>query len=172
MATSDAVVLADSERVVGEQEAEKEVCQWPQDRRSHTALTGKLSKDRIAKDPTEYEEVVKSMQVYIQRREQGKSPLMRPAFCSDATISGYRQGVEYSGSIANVLDWATANGPAPNSEPALPAGHCRAIVLLYLEVQRWSGKLAGRNARASDVFTLLRYNGEWNFTRKCSRWHE
>ena len=43
---------------------------------------------------------------------------------------------------------------------------------MHLEVQRWSGKLAGANARASDVFTLLKWNGEWKITHKLFHWHE
>ena len=51
------------------------------------------------------------------------------------------------------------------SQPQMPA-------VVHLEVQRWSGKLAGANARASDVFTLLKWNGEWKITHKLFHWHD
>jgi len=40
------------------------------------------------------------------------------------------------------------------------------IAVVHLEVEHWSGKLAGANARASDVFTLLKWDGEWKITHK------
>jgi hypothetical protein len=43
--------------------------------------------------------------------------LMRSAFHPFATISGYCQGVEYSGSVEHVFQWVTENGPAPNINP-------------------------------------------------------
>ncbi len=46
------------------------------------------------------------------------------------------------------------------------------IAIVHLEVERWSGKLAGTNARASDIFTLLRWNGEWKITHKLFHWHD
>ena len=46
------------------------------------------------------------------------------------------------------------------------------IAVVHLEVQRWSGKLAGAYSRASDVFTLLKWNGDWKVTHKLFHWHE
>ena len=40
------------------------------------------------------------------------------------------------------------------------------IAVVHLEVEHWSGKLVGANARASDVFTLLKWDGEWKITHK------
>ncbi len=45
------------------------------------------------------------------------------------------------------------------------------IALVHLEVRGWSGKLAGVNSRASDVFTLLKLDGEWKITHKLFHWH-
>jgi hypothetical protein len=46
------------------------------------------------------------------------------------------------------------------------------IAIVHLEVQGWSGKLAGQNARISEVFTLLRRDGEWLITQKTFHWHQ
>lgn len=98
---------------------------------------------------------------------------MRPAFHPSATISGYCQGVEYSGSVEHVFERITANGPAPNINPRFARIEIiESIAVVHLEVQRWSGKLAGANARASDVFTLLKCNGEWKITHKLFHWHD
>lgn len=45
------------------------------------------------------------------------------------------------------------------------------LAVVHLDVQQWSGKLAGANARASDVFTLLKCDGQWKITHKLFHWH-
>ncbi len=112
------------------------------------------------------------MDRYIAGARAGDEELMRPAFHPEATISGYCQGVEYSGSIEHVFAWITANGPAPNIEPRFARIEIiETIALVHLEVRRWSGKLAGANSRASDVFTLLKQNGGWKITHKLFHWY-
>src|SRR3954463_14561566 len=84
----------------------------------------------------------------------GEGDLMRPAFHREATMSGYCQGVEYSGSIEHVFGWVTANGPAPNIEPRFARIEViETIALVHLEVRGWSGKLAGGNS-APPTFLL------------------
>ena len=113
------------------------------------------------------------MHGYIAGARVGDGDLMRPAFHPWATISGYCQGIEYSGSVEHVFQWITENGPAPNIEPRFARIEIiETIAVVHLEVQHWSGKLAGANARASDVFTLLRWNGEWKITHKLFHWHD
>ncbi len=120
----------------------------------------------------EHDAITRTMDRYIGGARAGDGELMRPAFHPQATIAGYCQGVEYSGSVEHVFEWVTANGPAPNIEPHFARIEIiETIALVHLEVQRWSGKLAGANSRASDVFTLLKLNGEWQITHKLFHWH-
>jgi hypothetical protein len=122
---------------------------------------------------TEHDAITRAMHLYIAAARAGDGDLMRPAFHPSATISGYCQGVEYSGSVEHVFEWITANGPAPNIHPRFARIEIiESIAVVHLEVQRWSGKLAGANARASDVFTLLKCNGEWKITHKLFHWHD
>jgi hypothetical protein len=121
----------------------------------------------------EHDAITRTMHCYIAGARAGDGDLMRPAFHSSATMSGYCQGVEYSGSIEHVFKWVTENGPAPNISPRFARIEIiESIAVVHLEVQRWSGKLAGANARASDVFTLLNCNGEWKITHKLFHWHD
>jgi Putative lumazine-binding len=121
----------------------------------------------------EHDAITRTMHCYIAGARAGDGDLMRAAFHSSATISGYCQGVEYSGSAEHVFKWVTENGPAPNINPRFARIEIiESIAVVHLEVQRWSGKLAGANARASDVFTLLRWNGEWKITHKLFHWHD
>ena len=121
---------------------------------------------------TEHDAITRTMHLYIAAARAGDGDLMRAAFHPAATISGYCQGIEYCGSVEHVFDWITANGPAPNINPRFARIEIiESIAVVHLEVQRWSGRLAGGNARASDVFTLLKRNGEWKITHKLFHWH-
>ena len=123
---------------------------------------------------SEHDAITRTVHRYIAGARAGDGDLMRAAFHPEATISGYCQGgVEYSGSVEHVFQWITANGPAPNIEPRFARIEIiETIAIVHLEVQRWSGKLAGANGRASDVFTLLQLDGEWKITHKLFHWHE
>lgn len=120
----------------------------------------------------EHDAITRTMHCYIAGARAGAGDLMRPAFHPSATISGYCQGAEYTGSVEHVFQWITANGPAPNIVVRFARIEIiETIAIVHLEVQRWSGKLAGANARASDVFTLLKCNGEWKISHKLFHWH-
>jgi hypothetical protein len=121
----------------------------------------------------EHDAITRTMHSYIAGARAGDGEIMRPAFHPSATISGYCQGVEYTGSVEHVFQWINENGPAPNISPRFARIEIiESIAVVHLEVEHWSGKLAGGNARASDVFTLLKCNGEWKITHKLFHWHE
>jgi hypothetical protein len=69
----------------------------------------------------EHDAITCTIDCYIAGGRAGDSELMRPAFHPDATLAGYCQGVEYSGSIQHLFDWIDANGPAPNIQPRFRA---------------------------------------------------
>ena len=51
----------------------------------------------------------------------GDGDLMRAAFHPSATISGYCQGVEYSGSVEHVFQWINRERPGSEYQPSLCA---------------------------------------------------
>jgi hypothetical protein len=121
---------------------------------------------------TEHDAITRTMHRYIEGARAGDSDLMRPAFHPDATISGYCLGVEYAGSVEHVFRWIDENGPAPSIHPRFTRIEIiESIAVVHLEVRGWTGKLVGASARASDVFTLLRCDGEWQITHKLFHWH-
>src|SRR5215831_6590989 len=65
----------------------------------------------------EHDAITRTMHCYIAGARAGEADLMRPAFHPSATISGYCQGVEYTGSVEHVFQWIDGNGPAPNINP-------------------------------------------------------
>jgi Putative lumazine-binding len=108
----------------------------------------------------EHDAITCTIDLYIAGGRAGQGNLMRPAFHPEATIAGYCFGVEYSGSIEHLFRWIDENGPAPSIEPRFARIEIfETIAIVHLEVQGWSGKLAGLNARISEVFTLLKRNG-------------
>jgi len=142
-------------------------------------MTPVLSGSVGAKSPSgngylaEHDAITRTIDLYIAGGRAGQADLMRPAFHPEATIAGYCFGVEYSGSIEHLFRWINENGPAPNIEPRFARIEIfETIAIVHLEVQCWSGKLAGRNARISEVFTLLNRDGEWLITQKTFHWHE
>jgi hypothetical protein len=122
---------------------------------------------------TEHDAITRTIDLYIAAGRAGKGDLMRPAFHPEATIAGYCFGVEYSGSIEHLFRWIDENGPAPNIEPRFARIELfETIAIVHLEVQGWSGKLAGLSARISEVFTLLKRDAEWLITQKTFHWHQ
>jgi hypothetical protein len=120
----------------------------------------------------EHDAITHTIDCYIAAGRAGKSEIMRAAFHPEATMAGYCQGTEYSGSIEHLFDWITANGPAPNINPRFARIEIlETIAIVHLEVQGWSGALAGSDARISEVFTLLKREGEWRITQKIFHWH-
>ncbi len=121
----------------------------------------------------EHDAITRTMDRYVRGASAGDADLMRPAFHPEATISGYCQGAEYGGSIEHVFEWIIANGPAPHIEARFARIEIiETIALVHLEVQGWSGKLVGANKRASDIFSLLKMDGDWKITHKLFHWHE
>jgi Putative lumazine-binding len=62
----------------------------------------------------EHDAITRTIHRYIAAARAGDADLMRPAFHPSATISGYCQGVEYTGSVEHVFRWINENGPAPH----------------------------------------------------------
>jgi hypothetical protein len=120
---------------------------------------------------TEYDGIVKTMQMYIDGSRQGKSELMRPAFHPDASFFGYA-GEQLATGTKFLFDWIDKNGPAPKIEPrVVSVDILDSIAVVRLEVAGWSGNLAGSDVRMSDLFTLLKMPSGWKIIQKAFHWH-
>ena len=153
-----------------------EIAAWSRARMKYPARTESDEAQRQAVEPnaylTEHDAITRTMHSYIAAARAGLGELMRPAFHPAATISGYCLGVEYSGSVEHVFRWITQNGPAPSIMPRFARIEIiETIAVVHLEVNGWTGKLVGATTRASDVFTLLKCNGQWKITHKLFHWH-
>jgi hypothetical protein len=120
----------------------------------------------------EYDAVVAAMRPYLEGGRAGQSALMRPGFLPDATMVGYAGGTLLSGSVQSLYDWIDGNGPAPDIEPRVTAVEILGtIAVVRLEVERWSGKLAGAEVHMSDAFTLVKTGDGWKIAHKIFHWH-
>jgi hypothetical protein len=77
-----------------------------------------------------------------------------------------------TGSIQQLFGWIDGNGPAPGIEPRVVGIEIlETVAVVRLEVEHWSGKLAGSDAHMSDIFTLLRTEEGWKISQKTFHWH-
>lgn len=120
---------------------------------------------------TEYDAIVKTMQLYIDGCKQGKSELMRPAFHPEASFFGYAGG-QLAVGAPFLFDWIDKNGPAPEIQPRfVSVDILDSIAVVRLEVDGWSGAQAGSGVRMSDLFTLLKTPEGWKIIQKAFHWH-
>jgi hypothetical protein len=120
---------------------------------------------------TEYDQIVKTMQLYLDGSKQGNSELMRPAFHPNASFFGYA-GDQLAVGTQFLFDWIDKNGPAQNIEPRMVSVDIlKSIAVVRLDVDGWSGKLAGSGAYMSDLFTLLKTPEGWKIIQKAFHWH-
>jgi hypothetical protein len=123
------------------------------------------------KSPSQHDEILKTLQMYIDGSKEGKSELMRPAFHPEASFFGYA-GEQLAIGTRFLFDWIDKNGPAPNIEPrVVSVDMLGSIAVVRLEVANWSGKLAGSGVHMSDLFTFLRMPDGWRIIQKAFHWH-
>lgn len=121
--------------------------------------------------PAEYDAILGTLHLYVEGSRQGKSEVMRSAFHPGASFFGY-VGDHLAEGTEVLFDWIDGNGPAPDLDSrVLSVDILDSVAIARLEVQGWSGKLAGTNGRTTDVFTLLRTPQGWTIIQKAFHWH-
>ena len=119
----------------------------------------------------EHDAIRETMSRYIEGSKKGDSALMRPAFHPNASFIGYAGDTLATGTDF-LFDWIDKNGPAPNIEPRIASiDVVDSIAAVRLEVEGWSGKLAGKDVHMSDIFTLLKTPDGWKIVQKAFHWH-
>jgi hypothetical protein len=85
---------------------------------------------------------------------------MRPAFHEHAGFFGYA-GPELAIGTAFLFDWVDKNGPSPHIRPRfVSVDILESIAAVHLEVDGWSGSLAGPAVCMSDIFYAAE-DSEW-----------
>jgi hypothetical protein len=121
---------------------------------------------------SQYDAIVKTMKGYLDGVREGKSELMRPVFHPAATFFGYYPGGVMNGPIQQLFDVTDKNGPSPNIQFRFAKVEIvGSIASLHLELEGYSGSIAGSGVSMSDVFTLMLTEEGWTIVQKAFHWH-
>ena len=115
---------------------------------------------------SEYEAIANTVQHYIKGAKSGRGNDMKPAFHADATIFGYVGSDLFAGPIQQLFDWNDQNGPARELQYQIASIDIfGTIAMARLELDNWTGH------RFTDLFTLLKVDGEWRIMNKVFHLH-
>ncbi len=115
---------------------------------------------------TEHDAIAKVVQHYIDGAKSGRGDDMRPAFHKDATIFGYAGADLFAGPIQQLFSWNDENGAATELQAKFAGiDVIGTIATVRLELDNWTGH------RYTDLFTLLKVDGEWKIMNKVFHLH-
>lgn len=110
--------------------------------------------------------IARTIQTYVDGGISGRGDDMKPAFHPDAVIHGYIGPDLVAGPIQVLFDWNDSNGAATDLKSRIANVDIEGdIATVRLELDNWSGH------KFSDMFTLLKMNGEWKITSKVFHLH-
>ena len=117
-------------------------------------------------DMIEHDAIAKAVQHYIDGAKSGSGDDMNPAFHKDATIFGYAGADLFAGPIQRLFDWNDENGPAAELQARIASiDVVDTVATVRLELNNWTG------SRYTDLFTLLKVDGEWKIMNKVFHLH-
>ncbi len=121
---------------------------------------------KIATNVNEYDAITSTLQHYIDGARSGRGDDMKPAFHEDATIFGYVGADLFAGPIKNLFDWNDNNGPATDLLAQIASiDIVESVATVRLELENWTG------FRFTDLFTLLKIDGDWTIVNKVFHAH-
>ncbi len=120
----------------------------------------------VPTDASEHDVIAEVVQRYIDGARSGRGDDMKPAFHEDATIFGYVGPDLFAGPIQKLFDWNDENGPATGLQARLASiDLIDTVATVRLELDNWTGH------RFTDLFTLLKVDGEWKIMNKVFHLH-
>ncbi len=122
--------------------------------------------NKMSNDVHEHDAIAKTLQHYIDGMISGKGDAMKPAFHKDATIFGYAGTELFGGPIQQLFDWSDQNAPATALQTRIASiDLAKTVATVRLELTNLNG------ARYTDMFTLLKVDGEWKIMSKVFHLH-
>ncbi len=119
-----------------------------------------------ARDVSDRDAITSVVEHYIAGARSGRGDDMKPAFHEDATIFGYIGTDLLAGPIQLLFDWNEENGPATELRARIASiDLVDTVATVRLELDDWTGH------RFTDLFTLLRVDGEWKIMNKVFHLH-
>ena len=121
---------------------------------------------QVSTNLNEYDAIARAIQHYINGAKSGKGDDMKPAFHQDATIFGYVGADLFAGPIQQLYAWNDQNGPATGLQARIASiDLIDTVATVRLELENWTGH------RFTDLFTLLKVDGEWKIMNKVFHLH-
>ena len=115
---------------------------------------------------SEHDRITEVLQHYINGAVSGRGDDMAPAFHEDATVFGYVGDDLFAGPIEQLYAWNDENGPASGLEARIAdIDVVDTVATVRLELENWTGY------RFTDLFTLLKVDGEWKIMNKVFHLH-
>jgi len=115
---------------------------------------------------SDYDVITAVIQQYISGARSGRGDDMKPAFHKDATIFGYVGADLFAGPIQQLFAWNDENGAATGLRASIVSiDLIDSIATVRLEIDNWTGH------RFTDLFTLLKVDGQWKITSKVFHLH-
>ena len=115
---------------------------------------------------SDYDAITNTVHNYINGGQTGRTAEMKLAFHPDATIFGYVGPDLFAGPIQKLFDWNDQNGPATELQGRITSiDLIETVATVRLELDNWSGH------RFTDLFTLLKVDGEWKIISKVFYLH-
>ncbi len=110
---------------------------------------------------SEYDAITEVVQHYLDGARSGRGDDMKPAFHKEATIFGYVGADLFAGPIGQLFAWNDENGPATGLQARIASiDLIGTVATVRLELDNWTGH------RYTDLFTLLKTDGEWKIINK------
>ena len=115
---------------------------------------------------SDYDAITRVVQQYIKGAKSGKGDDMSPAFHEGATIFGYVGQDLFAGPIQQLYDWNDQNGAAQGLTARIASiDLIDTVATVRLELDDWT------EYRFTDLFTLLKVDGEWKIMNKVFHLH-
>jgi hypothetical protein len=115
---------------------------------------------------SDYDAIAKTVQTYIDAGKSGRGADMKSAFHEGATTFGYVGDELFAGPIQQLFDWNDQNGPATELQGRIASIDIfDTVAAVRLELDNWTGH------RFTDLFTLLKVDGEWKIINKVFHLH-
>ena len=116
---------------------------------------------------SDHEAITRTIKIYVEGGKSGRGADMKPAFHQGATIFGYVGDDLLAGPIQLLFDWNDQNGPATELQAQIAnIDVFETVATARLELDNWTGH------RFTDLFTLLKVDGEWKIISKVFHMHQ
>lgn len=120
----------------------------------------------VASAVSERDAIAATIRQYVSGGVSGRAEDMKPAFHAGATIYGYIGPNLFGGPVQQLFDWNDQNGPASELKSEIRNIDIEGtIATARLELNNWTGH------RFTDMFTLLKTDGEWKIISKVFYLH-